>query len=149
MAKKTLPKKTKKTGAKKTPTPAAKKTGAKKTPTRGAKKPAAKKPKARVAPKKSVARTRVETAQLQDVPSPTSPDTASPLPAETGGAIVSGTDPCHCGCAPEVHGRDPEHPGSTSCLDCEEGVCIAYEADPDALASDSGAPDETTDEMTD
>jgi len=49
----------------------------------------------------------------------------------TGGAIVAGTDPCTCGCAPEAHGRDPEYPGSTSCTECPD--CIAYEADPAAL----------------
>ncbi len=48
----------------------------------------------------------------------------------TGGAIVSASDPCTCGCAPEDHGRDPEYPGSTSCTACED--CIAYEADPEA-----------------
>lgn len=48
----------------------------------------------------------------------------------TGGAIVSASDPCTCGCAPEDHGRDPEYPGSTSCTAC--GDCIAYEADPEA-----------------
>ena len=47
----------------------------------------------------------------------------------TGGAIVSASDPCACGCAPEDHGRDPEYPGSTSCTACE--VCLAYEADPE------------------
>lgn len=142
MAKKTLPKKTKKTGAKKTPTRAAKKTAAKKTT---AKKTKAQKPSPRATPKKPAARTHMETVQTRDEPSPTSPDTASPLPTETGGALVSGTDPCHCGHDPEVHGRDPEHPASTGCLDCEEGVCIAYEADPDALESDPGAFDEMTD----
>jgi len=49
---------------------------------------------------------------------------------QTGGAIVSSSDPCTCGCAPEEHGRDPEYPGSTSCTSCED--CIAYEADPEA-----------------
>ena len=53
-------------------------------------------------------------------------ETRSP---KTGGAVVSGTDPCTCGCAPEAHGRDPEYPGSTSCTEC--GGCIAYEADPE------------------
>ena len=48
----------------------------------------------------------------------------------TDGAIVSASDPCTCGCAPEDHGRDPEYPGSTSCTACED--CIAYEADPEA-----------------
>jgi hypothetical protein len=47
-----------------------------------------------------------------------------------GGAVVSSSDPCTCGCAPEDHGRDPEYPGSTSCNAC--GDCIAYEADPEA-----------------
>ncbi len=47
-----------------------------------------------------------------------------------GGAIVSASDPCTCGCAPEDHGRDPEYPGSTSCTACDD--CIAYEADPEA-----------------
>ena len=44
----------------------------------------------------------------------------------TGGAIVSASDPCTCGCAPEDHGHDPAYPGSTSCTACE--VCLAYEA---------------------
>lgn len=51
-----------------------------------------------------------------------------PKKLRTGGAIVSASDPCMCGCAPEDHGRDPEYPGSTSCTACED--CIAYEADP-------------------
>lgn len=46
------------------------------------------------------------------------------------GAIVSASDPCTCGHAPEEHGRDPEYPGSTSCTACD---CIAYEADPDTM----------------
>lgn len=45
------------------------------------------------------------------------------------GAIVTNTDPCTCGHAPEEHGRDPEYPGSTSCTECD---CIAYEADTEA-----------------
>ena len=48
----------------------------------------------------------------------------------TGGAIVSASDPCICGHAPEEHGRDLEYPGSTSCTSCED--CAAYEADPEA-----------------
>lgn len=35
---------------------------------------------------------------------------------------------CQCGHAVEEHGNDPEHPGSTSCEECPEGDCIAYEA---------------------
>ena len=49
---------------------------------------------------------------------------------KAGGAIVTGTDPCVCGGAPEDHGRDPEYPGSTACTHCTE--CIAYEAEPEA-----------------
>lgn len=45
------------------------------------------------------------------------------------GAIVSGTDPCTCGHAPEEHGREPAYPGSTACRECED--CVAYEADPE------------------
>jgi len=35
---------------------------------------------------------------------------------------------CHCGHAPEEHGRDPKLPGSTACqiAGCD---CIAYEAE--------------------
>lgn len=60
------------------------------------------------------------------------PSTKEPKPPkpQTGGAIVSSSDPCTCGCAPEDHGRDPEYPGSTACTACED--CIAYEADPEA-----------------
>lgn len=36
--------------------------------------------------------------------------------------------PCVCGCSVEEHGHDDEHPGSTSCTECDD--CIAYEADP-------------------
>jgi hypothetical protein len=45
------------------------------------------------------------------------------------GAVVRGTDPCVCGCAPEDHGRDDQYPGSTACSSCES--CLAYEADPE------------------
>ena len=45
------------------------------------------------------------------------------------GAVVSGTDPCTCGHAPEEHGHDTAHPGSTACT-VEGCDCIAYEADP-------------------
>jgi hypothetical protein len=34
--------------------------------------------------------------------------------------------PCICGHSIEEHGRDPEHPGSTACTECD---CVAYEAD--------------------
>ena len=51
------------------------------------------------------------------------------MKTRSGGAIVSSSDPCTCGCAPEEHGRDPEYPGSTSCTNCED--CVAYEADPE------------------
>jgi hypothetical protein len=51
-------------------------------------------------------------------------------PPESGGAIVTNTDPCVCGGAPEDHGRDPAYPGSTACTHCTD--CIAYEADPEA-----------------
>lgn len=57
-------------------------------------------------------------------------ETKTKTKPRTGGAIVSASDPCTCGCAPEEHGRDPEYPGSTSCTTCEN--CIAYEADPEA-----------------
>jgi hypothetical protein len=50
--------------------------------------------------------------------------------SKAGGSIVTGTDPCVCGGAPEDHGRDPEYPGSTACTHCTD--CIAYEADPEA-----------------
>lgn len=46
---------------------------------------------------------------------------------EPTGAIVGGTDPCHCGHTPEEHGREPAYPGSTACRECPEGDCIAYE----------------------
>lgn len=52
-----------------------------------------------------------------------------------GGTVIGGSDPCTCGHSPEEHGRDAKYPGSTSCSSCEEGDCIAYEADP-LLASD-------------
>jgi hypothetical protein len=52
-----------------------------------------------------------------------------PSLAATGtGAVVSGTDPCTCGDAPEEHGRDAKYPGSTACT-VEGCDCIAYEAD--------------------
>lgn len=57
---------------------------------------------------------------------------------EPTGAIVTGTDPCTCGHAPEEHGRDPAHPGSTACrVEIDEPHwsccgCMAYEADPEA-----------------
>lgn len=54
--------------------------------------------------------------------------TPMPKPQATSGAIVTGTDPCVCGGAPEDHGRDPEYPGSTACTHCTD--CVAYEADP-------------------
>lgn len=50
------------------------------------------------------------------------------IPEYPRGAVISGTDPCTCGHAPEEHGRDPEHHGSTACTECD---CIAYEANPD------------------
>jgi hypothetical protein len=53
-----------------------------------------------------------------------------PSPAPFG-AVVSGTDPCTCGDAPEEHGHDAAHPGSTACTVKGCG-CIAYEADHDA-----------------
>jgi hypothetical protein len=56
--------------------------------------------------------------------------TKSKAKPRTSGAVVTSSDPCTCGCAPEDHGRDPEYPGSTSCTACED--CIAYEADPEA-----------------
>jgi hypothetical protein len=46
------------------------------------------------------------------------------------GAVVGGTDPCVCGHAPEEHGRDPKHLGSTACIECPAGDCVAYEPDP-------------------
>lgn len=52
---------------------------------------------------------------------------AKKTPAISGGTIVGGTDPCVCGRSPEEHGRDPNYPGSTGCV---ESGCIAYEADP-------------------
>lgn len=52
-----------------------------------------------------------------------------PRKTKRGGAIVSGTDPCCCGDAPEAHGRDPKYPGSTACTACDD--CLAYEADPE------------------
>ena len=66
--------------------------------------------------------------------------TSMPMPAPTSastGAVVSGTDPCVCGGAPEDHGRNPEYPGSTACTHCTE--CVAYEADPDAIADEASA----------
>lgn len=57
------------------------------------------------------------------------PKASKPTPYLTPGAIVTGTDPCTCGHAPEEHGQDPRHPGSTACVECG-GDCIAYEADP-------------------
>jgi hypothetical protein len=57
----------------------------------------------------------------------------------TAGAVVSGTDPCTCGDAPEEHGRDTTYPGSTACT-VDGCGCIAYEAvrgsDVDAAGSD-------------
>ena len=54
------------------------------------------------------------------------------------GAIVTGTDPCICGHAPEEHGHDPVYPGSTACQsDLGSDVpgdgcdCMVYEADPE------------------
>jgi hypothetical protein len=43
------------------------------------------------------------------------------------GYVVQGDDPRACGHSPEAHGRDPEYPGSSSCLErrCD---CIAYES---------------------
>jgi hypothetical protein len=36
---------------------------------------------------------------------------------------------CVCGHSVEVHGHDDEHPGSTTCTECEdEDECIAFEA---------------------
>ncbi len=46
------------------------------------------------------------------------------------GAVVGGTDPCTCGHSPEEHGHDADYPGSTGCVVCEDGDCVAYEADP-------------------
>jgi len=39
-----------------------------------------------------------------------------------------GDEPCMCGHAPEEHGGDPKHPGSTACT-AEGCPCICYEAD--------------------
>lgn len=47
-------------------------------------------------------------------------------PRQAPPAVVTGTDPCVCGHAPEEHGHDPDYPGSTSCRVCT--TCIAYEA---------------------
>lgn len=54
---------------------------------------------------------------------------AAPAPLTAIGAVITATAPCVCSDAPEEHGHDSEHPGSTACSieDCE---CIAYEADP-------------------
>jgi hypothetical protein len=54
-------------------------------------------------------------------------ETAAPKKKGSPGAIVTGTDPCTCGYAPEEHGRDPQFPGFTGCVD---GDCESYEADP-------------------
>ena len=59
------------------------------------------------------------------------PPRTEPQPAASScGAVVGGTDSCNCGHSPEEHGRDAEYPGSTSCVVCEDGDCVAYEADP-------------------
>jgi hypothetical protein len=58
--------------------------------------------------------------------SPTRHRQKSLASARRSGAIVGETAPCVCGHAPEEHGRDPRHPGSTACVECE---CVAYEAD--------------------
>jgi hypothetical protein len=65
----------------------------------------------------------IKTAPL--VPPPANPD--------AGGAIVGGTDPCTCGHAPEEHGHNDEFPGSTACVVCEDGDCVAYESDPGSV----------------
>lgn len=51
-----------------------------------------------------------------------------PRRSQSQGAVVNNTDPCTCGHAPEEHGRNPAHPTSTGCTECD---CIAYEPDPE------------------
>src|SRR5680860_455088 len=72
---------------------------------------------------------RNEVRRMRDVPIAKEAKVTQ-TPTKAGGAIVTDTDPCTCGHAPEEHGRDPEYPGSTSCTECD---CAVYEADPDAV----------------
>lgn len=70
---------------------------------------------------------RTITKKAKKAARPTRKPQKASAPATSGGAIVTGTDPCVCGDSPEEHGHDPKHPGSTACRNC--GTCIAYEAD--------------------
>jgi len=45
---------------------------------------------------------------------------------ESTGLVVDYMDPCVCGHAPEEHGRDPEYPSSSACMECS---CMIYEPD--------------------
>lgn len=36
---------------------------------------------------------------------------------------------CMCGHAKEEHGHDPKYPGSTSCTECPDDGCLAFEED--------------------
>ena len=68
-------------------------------------------------------------------PAPPSPPSPLPTPA-TVGAVVSGTDPCACGDAPEEHGHDAAHHGSTACT-IDGCGCVAYEAAPESDEADA------------
>lgn len=77
------------------------------------------------ATKKKPARGRAITKKTKKATRPTRQPQKTPT--TSGGAIVTGTDPCVCGDAPEEHGRDPKYPGSTACRNCT--TCYAYEAE--------------------
>ena len=81
-------------------------------------------------------KTQAKKPELKSVPMPASSGVCEALGVEEtarvpdSGAVVGGTDPCTRGHSPEEHGRDSDNPGSTSCHACDDGECVAYEADP-------------------
>jgi hypothetical protein len=61
----------------------------------------------------------------------------SPMRALRGKEATMGDEACACGHAPEEHGHDPKHPGSTACTECG---CIAYECCEDHDESGRACP---------
>lgn len=57
--------------------------------------------------------------------------------------MSSAPGPCTCGHAPEEHGGDTKHPGSTACVKCH---CIAYDEEAEEDEPESARkPDEDDD----
>lgn len=61
-------------------------------------------------------------------------------------AAASESTSCTCGHSVEEHGGNDEFPGATDCGECDEGDCVAFEADPDA-SEDDVEPEEREDTL--